>query len=253
MNGSHPPSWPASEPELELEQQRLARLVPDPWVPSGSDAIGAVFVAFSTPRDPAPDERSWAAAVVVGADPFVPVDRAVVTSAAARPYRAGYLALREGPVLERAVRALTSRPDALVVNATGRDHPRRAGLALHLGAVLDLPTVGVTDRPLVAAGPEPGPDRGGSAPLTHDGEVVGFRLRTRAGARPLCAHAGWRTDPQTASALVLALAEGARTPQALRLARFLARSARARDEGRTPPGWLLDLARPPRLPDEPRR
>jgi hypothetical protein len=56
----------------------------------------------------------------------------------------------EGPLLEAAVRALPAQPDVLLVDATGRDHPRRGGLALHLGAALDLPTVGVTHRPPVA-------------------------------------------------------------------------------------------------------
>ena len=71
---------------------------------------------------------------------------------AAGPYLPALLALREGPLLEQAVRALSIAPEVLVVNATGRDHPRRAGLALHLGAVLGLATVGVTTRPLVAQG-----------------------------------------------------------------------------------------------------
>jgi hypothetical protein len=68
------------------------------------------------------------------------------------PYLPTMLALREGPLLEQALRALPVAPEVLVVNATGRDHPRGAGLALHLGAVLGLPTVGVTTRPLVAQG-----------------------------------------------------------------------------------------------------
>ncbi|HEY8236284.1 MAG TPA: endonuclease V, partial [Gaiellaceae bacterium] len=74
---------------------------------------------------------------------------------AGNAYEPGLLALREGPVLETAVRALTARPDALLVDATGRDHPRRAGLALQLGAILDLPSVGVTHRPLLADGDWP--------------------------------------------------------------------------------------------------
>lgn len=62
------------------------------------------------------------------------------------------LALREGPLLEAAVRALDERPDVLLVNATGRDHPRRAGLAVQLGTLLELPTIGVSHRPLLATG-----------------------------------------------------------------------------------------------------
>lgn len=127
-----------------------------------------------------------------------------------------------------AVRALHAGADVLLVNATGRDHPRRAGVALHLGAVLAVPTVGVTDRPLAAEGAAPGPGRGDRSPLRlAGGEVVGFRLRVRAGARPLCVSAGWRTDPETAAGIVLAACGGERTPLPLREARRRAREARA--------------------------
>jgi hypothetical protein len=122
------------------------------------------------------------------------------------------LPLREGPLLEQAVRALPTTPEVLVVNATGRDHPCRAGLALHLGAVLGLPTVGVTTRPLVAQGARPPDARGATAPLLLDNEVVGYWVRTRQGARPVAVHAAWRTDAQDAVQVVLAATRRARTP-----------------------------------------
>jgi deoxyribonuclease V len=155
-------------------------------------------------------------------------ESAVVTGEAGAPYEPGLLALRAGPMLEAAVRALGALPDVLLVDATGRDHPRRAGLALHLGAVLELPTVGVTDRSLIAAGPEPVEARGAQAEVTLEGEVLARRLRTRAGARPVVVHSGWRTDLDTAVAVVLAACQGHRAPEPLRLARRLAREARAR-------------------------
>jgi deoxyribonuclease V len=114
------------------------------------------------------------------------------------------------------------------VDATGRDHPRRAGLAVHLGHVLDLPTVGVTHRTLLAHGDEPARERGAHSPLTLHGEHVGEWLRVQPRARPLAVHAGWRTDPQTAVAVVLRAAGRVRTPEPLRQARRLARVARGR-------------------------
>jgi deoxyribonuclease V len=131
-------------------------------------------------------------------------------------------------MLDAAVRALPERPGVLLVDATGRDHPRRAGLALHLGAVLDVPTVGVTHRPLLAQGRWPADEPGSRAPLELDGEHVGYWLRTKRGTRPLAVHAAWRTDPDDAVALVLASVSGARTPEPLRAAREAARTARAR-------------------------
>lgn len=213
--------WPRTREDLERVQAELAVAEVEPWRFRQGVAIGAVFVTSSTSgRAP---ERMWAAAVIEGST-------AVVRGETSVPYEAGYLALREGEWLERAVRALPVAPDVLLVNASGRDHPRGAGLALHLGAVLELPTVGVTDRPLVARVEE---DR-----LMLEGQVVGTLVETRREARPVCAHAAWRTDPETAREVVVAAAGRARTPEPLRRARFLARSARAVDEGMAPPGWV---------------
>lgn len=138
--------------------------------------------------------------------------------------------MREGQLLEQVVRQLIPQPEVLLVDATGLDHPRRAGLALHLGAALDLPTVGVTDRALIATAEEPGRSRGDRAPLLIGEELAGYALRTRDGVRRLFVHAGWRTDPKTACEVLLAATTKTRTPEPLREARRLARGAR-----RTPP------------------
>jgi deoxyribonuclease V len=153
---------------------------------------------------------------------------AVIAGEASAPYQPGLLALREGAALEAAIRSLGCDPDVVLVDATGRDHPRRAGLALHLGAVVDLPTVGVTNRLLVAEGAWPTDSRGAIAPFRVAGEVAGYWVRSRRGARPLAVHAAWRTDPETAAEVVLAGRGRMRTPEPLRRARTLARMARAR-------------------------
>lgn len=175
-------------------------------------------------------DPGWAgAALIVGGDV---VEAVVVAGPAGAPYEPGRLALREGPLLEAAVRRLRERPEVLLVNATGRDHPRGAGLALHLGVLLDLPTVGVTMRPLVAVGTWPADAAGAMSPLLIGDEVVGYWIRTQRGVHPIAVHAGWRTDPATAAAVVLTVAGPARTPEPVRQARRAAREARA---GR-PPG-----------------
>jgi deoxyribonuclease V len=178
-------------------------------------------------------DRAWVAAVVL--DGAAVVAQAVVAATAAASYRPGLLALREGPGLAEAVAALTVRPDVLLVDATGRDHPRRAGLTVHLGAILEIPTVGVTHRPLRGGGPEPGAAMGDTSPVLLDAEEVGRWVRTRAGVRPVVAHAGWRTDPTVAAEVVLRTARGARTPEPLRQARLLARTVRTTSEGRAGP------------------
>jgi deoxyribonuclease V len=99
---------------------------------------------------------------------------------------------------------------------------------LHVGAVLAVPSIGVTDRPLLARGEGPGPDRGDTSPLLLDGEEVARWVRTAPAVRPLVAHAAWRTDAHVAAAVLLSSTTTARTPLALREARRLARETRAR-------------------------
>ena len=157
---------------------------------------------------------------------------ACITQRTRGGYSPGHLALREGPLLERAVRSLAVRPDVLLVNATGRDHPRRAGLALHLGAVLDMPSVGVTNQPLEAAGDWPRDEPGARSDLELEGEVVGTWLRAQAGANPLLVHPAWATDLETAVEIVKRSMGPWRTPKPLREAREQARISRAIAEGR---------------------
>jgi deoxyribonuclease V len=222
-------TWPATAHELIGLQQALGELTPERWQPPATlSRIGACFVCFE------PVHGAGAAGDMGFAGAAVSHRRRLlagvsVSGPAGGPYLPTLLALREGPLLEQAVRGLEIVPEVLVVNATGRDHPRRAGLALQLGAVLGLPTVGVTTRPLVAEGAWPPVDqRGARAPLLMGGEVVGCWVRTRAGARPVAVHAAWQTDPDAAVQVVLAASRRARTPEPLRRARTLARTRRAR-------------------------
>jgi deoxyribonuclease V len=99
---------------------------------------------------------------------------------------------------------------------------------VHLGAVTGIPTVGATQHPLVAErGESPPLVRGATTPVRLAGRTVGYWVCTRTGARPVLAHAGWRTDAETAAAVVLlASTEGARTPVPLQEARRVAREAR---------------------------
>lgn len=215
-------TWPASADELVRLQRTLAEAGPPPWRFHDDAVIGGCFVCSSRAKRGrgAAGDPLWAAAAVSDAT-------AVVEAEAGAPYLPGLLALREGPALEAAVQALEQPPDVVLVDGTGRDHPRGAGIALHLGAVLDLPTVGVTHRPLVAAGQWPLDELGARSPLVLGDTVVGYWLRTRQGTRPLTVHAAWRTDPGDAVEIVLAALAGHRAPEPLRRARQAAREARA--------------------------
>ena len=219
--------WPSDAEQLVERQRRLADLPFESWQPDPHELlVGGCWVCFprgESGRGQAGDP-AWAAAALLQAGRTLA--RRVTPGAAGAGYIPGMLALRLGPLLEQVVRLLPQPPDVLLVDGTGRDHPRRAGLALHLGAELDIPTVGVTHRPLVARGHWPRDLTGAAAPLKVDGDVVAAWLRTRPGSRPLVVHPAWRTDLDTAVEVVRRTAVR-RTPEPLRVARQTAREARA--------------------------
>jgi len=225
--------WPTDAESLIERQRELARAAPEPWRPArGGPRIGGCWVCF--PRGlSGPGEAgdvAWVAAVVMGGG--VLLEQEVRRGVAGAPYSPGLLALRIGPLMDAAMRALSTPPDVLLVDATAHDHPRGAGLALHLGAELGLPTVGITHRPLVAQGEWPEDRRGATSPLRLGDTVVGCWMRTRSRVRPLVVHPGWRVDLATAVDVVASTTGRRRTPEPLRRARRLARSARSAADGR---------------------
>jgi deoxyribonuclease V len=226
-NGRH---WPSSPDELIAMQRVLADLDVEPWQPPAdvtAARVGGCFVCFE--RGSAgpghTGDRGWAAAAILHGHQTV--ETVTVSGVAPAPYLPGLLALREGRLRAMAIDALRSPPDVCLIDATGRDHPRHAGMALHLGAALAVPTIGVTNRPLLAAGGSPGAQRFARSPLLLDGTQVGWWVRTRPGAHPVAVHAAWRTDADTACRVLVAAVRGRRTPEPLRVARHAARVARA--------------------------
>jgi deoxyribonuclease V len=216
---------------LIMEQERLAAVVPTLWRPPDRPIVVAgAFVAFARGEQGPGRAGDHAHVGAAATRDTTELERVVVEGVAGAAYAPGLLAAREGAMLEVALRTLVAtgvQPDVLLIDATGRDHPRRAGLALHLGAMLDLPSVGVTHRPLLATGPEPGDEVGAWTELVIDGDVVGRWLRTKRGVRPLAIHAGWRTEPDSAVEVVGRVTATARTPEPLRVARTAARQARS--------------------------
>lgn len=220
--------WPGTPEELAEVQRALAAVVPPPWHPPGSGwSAAGCFVCFARGRrgPGTAGEPGWAAAALMSGDRILAWR--VVAGTAGADYLPGLLALRDGPLLEAAILSLPERPDVLIVNATGRDHARGAGLALHLGERLDVPSVGVTHRPLIASGSLPADEIGATSPLRIGDVLVAYWVRSGRGLRPLAVHAAWRTTPEVAVAVVLALSRRHRTPEPLRAARRAARDARA--------------------------
>lgn len=168
----------------------------------------------------------FAAVVVLDAETLEVVDAAGAEGALRFPYVPGYLSFRELPPLQAAWERLTVRPDLVVFDGHGYAHPRRFGLACHGGVAWDVPSIGCAKTPFVGEAGEPGPARGDTAPVVHQGETVGAVVRTRAGTKPLYVSAGHRMDLETAVRMVLRLAPRYRQPETTRRAHGLVNEMR---------------------------
>jgi deoxyribonuclease V len=164
------------------------------------------------------DDTLVAAVVVFDARTLEIEETATFRGRAEFPYVPGFLSFRESPAILSAFGRLRRRPDLLLVDGHGIAHPRRFGIASHLGLLLDLPTVGVAKSVLVGIPGIPGRRRGSRAPLIHRGERVGTVLRTREGVAPVYVSIGHRVCLPTAEQWVLACGSGFRLPEPTRRA-----------------------------------
>lgn len=147
---------------------------------------------------------AYAAAVVLTFPELRPVETVVGEAPVTFPYVPGFLTFREGPAILDAVARLTTVPDVLLFDGQGYAHPRRIGLATHMGVVLDHPSIGCAKTRLVGAHPEPADEPGAFAPLTDRGEVVGAAVRTKQGHVPLFVSPGHKVDVDRAVAIARA-------------------------------------------------
>jgi len=149
-------------------------------------------------------------------------DQALARRPTAFPYVPGYLSFREIPAVLQALQALRLAPDLILCDGQGIAHPRRFGIACHLGVLTGLPTIGVAKSRLVGEhGPVPD-EKGAWVPLTDGGETIGAVLRTRRGVKPLYISIGHKIDLETAIHYVLACTPRYRLPETTRAAHRLA-------------------------------
>ncbi|MFJ3223414.1 endonuclease V [Streptomyces sp. NPDC086783] len=217
-----PAGWPATEEQARATQDELrARVVRDePGPAPGSGHVTGVDVAYDDERDVV-----VAAAVVLDAATLDVVAEATAVGQVSFPYVPGLLAFREIPTVMAALDALPLAPGLVVCDGYGLAHPRRFGLASHLGVLTGLPTIGVAKNPFTFTYEEPGARRGSASPLLADGEEVGRALRTRDAVKPVFVSVGHRVDLDTACAHTLALTPEYRLPESTRRADALCRRA----------------------------
>jgi len=146
------------------------------------------------------------------------------------PYIPGYLSFREIPVLLPLFRQLPEKPDLLLVDGAGIAHPRRIGLATHLGIIFDVPSIGCAKSHLFGDFAEPGPEFGSISAICHNYEVIGFALRSKKNVRPLFVSPGYRTDCKTAVDIIKMLCGHYRIPEPLRMVDLISKDLRRHPE-----------------------
>ncbi|NKY59885.1 endonuclease V [Nocardia flavorosea] len=208
--------WVVSEEEAVAIQQRLRSqvVVGDDHGPVRR--VAGLDVAYRNP------DIAIGVVTVLDAGSLTVLDQAVVRERIDFPYISGLFAFREVPALSGALEKLTVEPDVLVCDGHGLAHPRRFGLAAHLGVLTGLPSIGVAKNSYGEAG-APGPDRGDWSPVGADGEIVGRVLRTQHGIKPVYVSVGHRFTLDSACELVLRLAPRYRLPETTRAADHLGR------------------------------
>src|SRR4051812_39049347 len=213
LRGKHEPGWSDlvadwKRQQLDMRQRILVQpLDPLPRFVAGVDG------AFSADKS-----TIFAAAVIYDreAKKIVEVAHAVVN--AEFPYIPTFLSFREGPAVLAAIGKLKHPFGAICFDGQGYAHPRRCGLASHMGVTLDLPSLGVAKSRLIGTFEEPATDAGSTSPLTDAEEQIGVVLRTRDGVRPLFLSIGHRIDLPSATALALACVTRYRIPEPTRQA-----------------------------------
>ncbi|NML51484.1 endonuclease V [Streptomyces sp. R302] len=217
-----PAGWPADEAAaLDVQRALRGRLVLDEDGPAvGEGHVTGLDVAYDDERD-----LVAAAAVVLDAGSLEVVEEATAVGRVSFPYVPGLLAFREIPAVLAALDALTADPGLLVCDGYGLAHPRRFGLASHLGVLTGRPAIGVAKNPFAFTYEQPGAARGDFAPLLAEGQEVGRALRTRRGIKPVFVSVGHRVSLDNACAHTLALSPRYRVPETTRHADALCRRA----------------------------
>jgi deoxyribonuclease V len=218
MRVEHP--WDVSAREAIDIQKQLAAHQPGPPPRTPIHTIAGVDV----------DVHRGVSYAAVGLMTFPELEVLSVALARRRitfPYRPGLLAFREGPAVLEAFGQLPQLPDVAIFDGHGFAHPRRMGLARHIGLWLDLPTIGCAKSCLIGRHDMPRPEKGSYTPLLQDGDVIGAVVRTRSGVRPVYVSAGHRMELNLAIQTILTCCTRYRLPEPIRLAHQAAGAAHA--------------------------
>ncbi len=211
--------WPRTPAEARRLQERLRHELCPEGGPDRLLRVAGVDVHYERRLN-----RTWAAAVLLDWSNLALEESALAWRPTEFPYVPGLLSFRETPAALEALACLGERPDLLFVDGHGYAHPRRFGIASHIGLITGIPTIGVAKSRLIGAHEMPGPQPGDRALLLENGERLGVVLRSRAGVRPIYVSVGHRISLERAVELVLAACRGYRLPEPTRIADRLSRA-----------------------------
>lgn len=219
-----PHGWNVDVEEAVRIQRQLARAIEmEDRLGSEPRYVAGVDVAYEKGNE----NRIFGAIVVVDIKTSETTAVATCQGTVEFPYVPGLFAFRELPHLLNAFERLDREPDLVICDGQGVAHPRRCGIASHLGVLLDIPAVGCAKTRFIGTFEELGVERGSTSPLKDEGEVIGSVLRTQDGVKPLFVSIGHRVSLETAQSWILRLANRYRQPEPIRRANELANTLRS--------------------------
>lgn len=211
-------SWNLSEEDsLELQKELAVKVIKHDSFDS-INLVAGVDVAYQKDSD-----KLVATVVILDAETLNIVETATAEDMVQFPYISGLFSFRELPPLIKAFAKLQHKPDLVVCDGQGVAHPRRFGLACHLGVIFDVPTIGCGKTRLIGEFQNPKTTRGATAPLVDNNEIIGNALRTQNDINPIFVSIGHRISLETACNWILKLSPKYRLPETTRQADQLVR------------------------------
>jgi deoxyribonuclease V len=217
-------AWDISPTEaITLQKELASRVVLQP-LPRDCQKIAACDVSFNVGGD-----ALFAAIVVLDRKDFSVIEEVTVQDKVSFPYVPGLLSFRELPILIKGFAQLQVKPDLVICDGQGIAHPRRLGIASHLGLWLGIPTIGSAKNILCGKYEEPDAAKGSRSPIIHHKEIIGYALRSRAQVKPIFVSPGHLADLDTAVNMVLSLIDKYRIPVPIRHVHNLSNAVRKGD------------------------
>ncbi len=181
------------------------------------NTIAGIDISFSKNSDIA-----FAAIIVFSFPEIAIIEKKIVKGKIIYPYVPGYLAFREGPLIEKLFHKINNKPDITLFDGHGVAHPRFCGIASHIGVFLNIPTIGCAKSKLIGKYQIPKNKKGATSNLiAHDGKIIGKVLCTREGCKPIFVSVGHKIDLKTAVKITLQTCIKYRIPEPIRQAHIL--------------------------------